>query len=77
MDVTPGPVLAWFQRANHGMLGLVEMLCGVAPWRGIATANMPADPTLPQMHPVRPLLQAVLAGVGRLGRRKILFSQIL
>jgi hypothetical protein len=59
--VTPAPVLAGLERLHDGMLGLMEVFCGVLIFGGIAAANMPADEALPQMDPGIAHLQAFLA----------------
>jgi hypothetical protein len=40
VDVTPHPVFAWFEGADDGMFGGVEVLGGVLIFRGIATPNV-------------------------------------
>src|SRR5829696_6982397 len=56
VDVAPSPVFPWLQGSDYGVLGRVEVLCGVAIGALIATAHVPTDKALPEMNPgvVRP-----------------------
>jgi hypothetical protein len=58
--VAPAPIFARLKRLHDGMFRLVEMLCGMFVFRGIAAAHVTAAKTLPQMDPGIAHLQAFL-----------------
>ena len=62
------PIFSRFEAAHDGMLGLVEMLCGVPVLRIVTAADVTALETEPQVHPLIPTRQTLLAPVGRLRR---------
>src|SRR5580765_6847123 len=62
------PIFSRFEAAHDGMLGLVEMLCGVPVLRIVTAADVTALETEPQVHPLIPTREALLAPVGRLRR---------
>src|SRR5207245_7560699 len=76
VDVAPGPGVVPHDRAHHGMARLPEVLRRVPARRGIAAADAAAA-ALAQLDPLRPLGQAVLAGVGSAGARKVGRLQVL
>jgi hypothetical protein len=67
VDVAPSPVFARLERANNRVLSLLEVLCGVFIFGGIAAADMAAGLAEPQVHPGVTHLETLLAaaGVGR------------
>jgi hypothetical protein len=60
VDIAPAPVLPWLEGLDDGVVGRVEMLCGMLIFRGIAAANMPAFQTDTQVNPAIPRLQTIL-----------------
>lgn len=63
MNIAPRPPLARHDRAHHRMSRLLKVPGRVAPWRGIATADVATGLTLAQRHPLRPFLQTFFAGI--------------
>jgi hypothetical protein len=51
IDVAPAPIFARLEGSNDGVLRSVEMFCGVAIFRRIAAANVPARQAQAKMHP--------------------------
>ena len=51
VDITPHPVLARLVRPDDGMIGGVEMFCGMFIFRRIAAAHMSAGQADSQVHP--------------------------
>ena len=63
VDKTPAPVLVGFKGPDDRMPRLTGMLARMAVGRSIAAANMPAGETKPQVDPLAPDLQTILAPV--------------
>src|SRR5262249_15692045 len=68
IDVAPCPALIRFERCDHGVAHLVEVLRGVSVGRAVAAADMTAAQTEPQVHPPRAGLQAIFASLERMRR---------
>jgi len=51
VDVAPAPILSGLEGSDEGVLGGVEMFCGMAIFRRIAAANVAADQAQAKMHP--------------------------
>jgi len=51
VDVAPAPILSGLEGSDEGVLGGVEMFCGMAIFRRIAAAYVAADQAQPKMHP--------------------------
>jgi len=61
INVAPTPFFAGLERFYDGVLGGVEVLCGVFVFGVIATANVPADHAEAEMHPGIAYFQAIFA----------------
>jgi hypothetical protein len=51
IDIAPHPRLSRLNRANQGMMNVVEMFGGVLVLRRVATSNVSARQAHPEMHP--------------------------
>jgi len=51
VDVAPAPVFAGLEGSDEGVLGGVEMFCGMTIFRRVAAANVAADQAQAKMHP--------------------------
>src|SRR5829696_3936011 len=65
VDVAPPPVFPGLQGPDYGVLGCVEVLCGMAIGALIATAHVPTDKALPEMHPGIARPQTIFAALRR------------
>jgi hypothetical protein len=63
VDVAPAPVFTRLEGLDNGMAGRMEMAGSVFVFRGVATANVPADKALAQVYPGIANFQAVLAAI--------------
>jgi len=63
IDVAPAPILSRLEGLNNGMVGRVEMFCGMFVLRGIAAANMPAFQANAQVNPAITGLQTILTSL--------------
>ena len=68
VDEAPGPVFAWLQRADEGVAAVVEMGGRMACGGIVAAADVAALEADPQMQPLAPFGQAVLAAGDLLGQ---------
>jgi hypothetical protein len=64
VDITPTPILAWFDRLHDGMFASVKMLGGVFVLGRIAASDVAAREAHAQMDPLVSHLQAFFAAVG-------------
>jgi len=51
VDIAPHPVLTGFKRADDGMLGGMEVFCGVLVLRGIAAPHVATGETEAEVDP--------------------------
>jgi hypothetical protein len=51
VDVAPAPIFAGFDGFHDGVVGCVEMFCGVFIFGGIAAGNVAADHAEAEMNP--------------------------
>lgn len=58
IDVAPTPILTSFERLDDRVLSRMEVLGRVLILRAVATTNMAADHTEPEMYPIIADLQA-------------------
>src|SRR5260370_6355826 len=63
VDITPAPVLTRLGGLHDGVAGRVEVFRRVLVPGGVATADVAARQTEPQMHPLVPAGQALLAAL--------------
>src|SRR5919201_5043315 len=64
VDVTPAPVFAGLETANHRVMRAVKVFRRVPIGRIVAASDVSAFEAESQMHPVAPHLEAFLAAVG-------------
>src|ERR687891_323481 len=70
VHITPAPVLPRLERADDGVLRRPDVRRGMAVWRGVTTADVPARKTEAQMDPPAADAQTVLAARDALGERR-------
>jgi hypothetical protein len=69
VEVTPGPALTGLEGRHNRMAGVLEMVCGVAAGRAVATADVAARQTETEMNPALAGSQALLTPEGARGNR--------
>ena len=67
INVAPAPPFSWLERFYDWVFGRVKVARGVFVLRRVATADVTAAHTQPQMHPRVANLQAIFASVGARG----------